>query len=190
MAYSEVRELFKTEFLNNSPHAVDADTLMPHKILSGKDMNNLTFRTFGIETAYLNGIGNVTIEHDPSLDFDMGDYLERGFNKGFSKRSWSLAIWDVTDPMYSNRMDKNVLPDGVDIDTRSSKTSNMYLVQPKGRSGIAYGSEKGRVYGQGVASTKATMGETFWAYGQIGGFIPDLSRVVLIERPDNTPYFV
>lgn len=188
MAYTLVREMFKQEFQNNTPMAIDADALAPHKVLSGSDMNNLAFRTYAIKTAYLNGIGNVTIEHDPSFDYDLGDYLETGFNKGYGKRSWSLAIWDVTNSMYSNRMDKSVLPKGIEIDSRSTGKNNLYLVQPKGR-GIAYGSEKGRTYGQGVASSNTTMGETFWAYGQMAGFIPDLSKVVLIERPEETPYF-
>jgi hypothetical protein len=181
-AYDLVRQMFKEEFTSTFPAFLDQKAI-PVPLLSGSDRHNLTYETITIGKAFLNGIGIVEVEHDPSLDYDFGDIVIRGYTGGLSKRSWSMVMWDVTDPMYSNVYDKSLLPKGVEVDQRA-KGKNLYIVKPSGVPDVSFGTETGRMPGQNVRSIGGHMGETFWAYSQLDAWIPDLSRVVLIERED------
>lgn len=183
-AYDEVRKLFKDEFTNTYPLFLNSDAV-PVKLLSGNDRYNLTYESFAIGTAFLNGIGNVEIEHDPSLDYDMGDFISRGYSAGLSKRSWSLVIWDVTDNRYSNVWDSNNLPQGVTVDQRS-KGANLYLVRPDNVPDFSYGKNTGRMSGKGVQAAMQHMGESFYCYSSLSAWIPDLNRVILIEKEDTS----
>jgi len=181
-AYDLVREMFKAEFQSHHSVFMNSDAI-PVPLLTGKDRNNLEFQSFAIGKAFLNGIGNVEIEHDISLDYDFGDVVLRGYTGGMNKRSWSLVIWDVTDPMYSNVNNKNLLPKGVTVDA-GSKGRNLYLVKPENAQDVSWGYETGRMSGTNVRSMSKNQGETFWCKSQMDAWIPDLSRVILIERPD------
>lgn len=181
-AHDLVRQMFKEEFKGTFPLVIEQDSV-PVKLLEGSDRNNLVYRSFAIGEAFLNGIGNVKIEHDPSLDYDFGDIVVRGYTGGLNKRSWSLVIWDATDPMYSNVYDKSLLPKGVTVDQRA-RGKNLYIVKPENTPDVSYGTETGRMSGSNVRSVGRHMGETFWCYSQMEAWIPDLSRVVLIEKED------
>lgn len=175
-----IRQIFKDKFLNTFPVTLEQAAL-PVKLLSGSDRYNLTYESFAIGTAFLDGIGNVEIEHDPSLDYDYGDIVERGYHAGKSKRTWSLVIWDVTDRQYSNVYDKSKLPKGVDVDQRA-RGKNLFLVKPKNAPDVSWGVQTGRMSGQGVKASMQHMGEIFFASTQLDAVITDLSRVVLIEK--------
>lgn len=181
-AYNQVREMFKDEFTNTLPVALEQDVL-GMKLLSGNDRYEQKFETFAIGTAFLNGIGNVELEHDTSMDYDYGDMVMRGYNAGLSKRSYSLAIYDVTDPEYSNVYDKAILPKGVTIDKRASG-KNLYMIKAEDTPTVSFGYRTGRMTGTNVQSSMAHMGQEFWCHGQIDAWIPDLGRVVLIEMVD------
>lgn len=181
-AYEWVRELFKEEFQSTYPIFLDQDGV-PVPLLMGKDRYNLTYKTFAIQEAFLNGIGNVRVEHDPSLDYDMGDYISRGYQAGLSKRSWSMVIWDATDSKYSNVLDNTKLPKGVEVDQRSMG-NNLYIVKPKNVPDISFGTRTGRMSGTNVQSAMKHRGEEFWCFSGIEGWVKDLSRVVLIEKKD------
>ncbi len=183
-AHNLVRQIFKETFQNTYPIFLD-QRAVPTQLLTGKDRFNLTYESFAISKAFVDGIGYVEVEHDPSLDYDFGDVVIRGYSGGLSKRSYSMCIWDITDPMYTNVYDKSILPKGVEVDQRAAG-KNLYLVKPKGVPDVSFGLEKGRMLsdGQNVRSSMQHMGETFWAASQLDAVIPDLSRVVLIERED------
>lgn len=181
-AFDLVRQMFKTEFQNTFTTFLD-QSAVPVPLLQGKDRHNLDYQTFSIGKAFLEGIGNVEIEHDPSLDYDFGDVVVRGYTGGFSKRSWSLVMWDIADSQYSNALDPKVAPKGVTVDQKSMG-KNMYIVKPDGVPEVSFGSETGRMSGSNVNSVFAHQGETFWCKSQMDAFILDLGRVVLIERED------
>lgn len=187
-AVQKVRNIFKTEFENHNPIPLEARAL-PQPLLTGKDLDNITFRTFSIGTCFVNGIGNITIEHDPSFDYDFGDFASRGFVGigGRSKRTWSLAIWDIANSDYSNVNDPSILPKGVQVD-RSAMGGNMYLVKPEGLPDINTSRRIGRTEGKNVAAVLDYMGEEFAVWNSLAGWIKDLSRVVLIEKADSMDY--
>lgn len=184
-----VREMFKQEFNNNNPIHVDQESL-PVPILTGTDRYNLSFKSYAIGEAFLNGIGYVKIEHDPSLDYDeMGDYLERGYSGGRSKRSWTLVMWDISDSMYSNVFDPSVLPKGVTIDERSKGGKNLYIVKPKGMPDFGYGSSQGYMPTQaGQQYNRSQMGAEFSCSSSMSAWIPDKGRVVMIEKLSTTEF--
>jgi hypothetical protein len=182
-AYNLVREVFSKEFKNTVPVTVGQDVL-PVRLLEGSDRYNLSYKSYAIGEAFLNGIGTVSIEHDPSLDFDQfGDYLSRGYSGGFSKRSWTLVMWDITDPMYSNIFDRSVFPKGVEIDQRASKQANLYIVKPEGHPDFAYGRSRGfGMDSQGFDYYRQDMGKEFTCASSMSAWIPDKGRVVMLER--------
>lgn len=181
--YELVRQIFKEAFVNTFPAFIDQSAI-PVPLLTGKDRFNLTYESFAIGKAFVNGIGYVEIEHDPSLDYDFGDVVIRGYSGGLSKRSYSMVIWDVTDPTYTNVYNKSILPKGVEVDQRASG-KNLYLVKPANVPDFGFGYQKGRMISEtNVMSSMQHMGETFWCASQLDALIPDLSRVVLIEKED------
>lgn len=179
-AITLVRQMFKEQFDGNNIAFVD-QKLLPFPVLEGKDRHNLAFRTFAIKTAFVPGIGNLTVNHEPAFDYDFGDLVQSGFNRGRSDRSWSLAIWDTQDAAYSNAHDSSVLPKGVEIDP-AAKNKNFFLVKPQGVPDISFGYERGRVTGTNVHSVNRKKAETFWATSQMDGFIMNPNRVILIEK--------
>ena len=187
-AHNLVRELFKEEFKNTTPVHIDQEAL-PVKILSGNDRYNLQYQSYAIGEAFLNGIGTVRVEHDPSLDYDsFGDYISRGYSAGLSKRSWTLVMWDISDPMYSNIFDRSVFPKGVEIDNASQGTSNLYIVKPKNVPDFSYGSTNGPVFEQGFTYSRPQPGREFTCMSSMSAWIPDKSRVVMIEKLETNDF--
>lgn len=179
-----VKEMFKKEFINTNPIFMNHDIMGNTPLLTG-DRYNKTYETFAISKSYLAGIGNVTVEHDPALDYDFGDYIARGYSGGYSKRSYSLIIMDMGSEEYSNLFNKDVLPKGQDVVVHpDARKKNMFLIKPKGRPDVSFGTQTGRMAGKGVNSVSAEQGETFWANMQMDAWIPDLSRCILIELAD------
>jgi hypothetical protein len=188
-AFNLVRELFKEEFKNTAPIPIDQKAL-PVNVLSGNDRYNLVYNSYAIGEAFLNGIGMVRVEHDPSLDFDMfGDYIERGYSQGFSKRTWTLVMWDISDPYYSNLQDKSVQVKGAEYDTRSNPTKNLYMVRPKDTPIFSYGEANGFSLGQqGQNFNPYLNGKQFMAASALSAWIPDKSRVVMIEKEETREF--
>lgn len=187
-SYNLVREMFLKEFTATAPIHIDQQAL-PVKILTGTDRYNLGYASFGIGSAFLNGIGYVELEHEPSFDYDQwGDYLERGYSGGRSRRSWNLVMWDITESQYSNVFDKSVHPKGVTIDNRSKGNPNLYLVKPEGVPDIFYGDSNGFVFEAGQNYNRNQMGKEFTCGTHMAAWIPDKGRTVLIEKANTTNF--
>lgn len=182
-AYTLVREMFKKEFENTVPVTVDNDVLGSTPVLTGNDRYNKVYESYAIGAAFLNGIGFVEIEHDASLDYDFGDYVQRGYTATRTKRSWTLVAWDISSPDYSNVMDPSVQPKGVTIDPKSTRTNNLFIVKPEGMPDMNYGMRRGRGWGTGYEYSKQEFGSEFSCFTSMSAFIPDKGRVVIIERP-------
>jgi len=181
-AYNLVREMFDLEFKNTTPVTIDQEALNPHRVLSGTDRYNLKYESYAIGSAFLNGIGQVEIEHDPTLDYDFGDYVARGYQAGRTRRSWSLVMWDVTDSMYSNVLDKKVLPEGVTIDQRASANPNLYMVKAEGIPEVNFSTRPGIGVGQGATHANTYFGDEFVVWGGVEAWMPDKGRAVMIEK--------
>ena len=188
-AFNLVREMFKEEFKNTVTIPIDQQAL-PVNILEGSDRYNLAYKSYAIGEAFLNGIGNVRVEHDPTLDFDnYGDYIERGYSQGFSKRSWTLVMWDISSPEYSNLQERNVQVKGAEYDTMTTPDKNLYMVRPKEMPAFSYGEANGfSLMQQGQNFNPMLNGSQFRAASAMSAWIPDKSRVVMIEKEETRDF--
>lgn len=182
-----LKDLFKQEFISTYPMALEPLSLPAPLLVGGLD--GITYKTFTITESFINGIGNVAIEHDPSFDYDFGDFVSRGFEGigGRSKRTWSLVIWDAADSKYSNVHDKSVLPNGVAFDDKA-KGGNLWLVKPEGLPDVNTSRKIGRTEGTNVAAVMDTMGEEFAVWGSMSAWIKDLTSLVIIEKANSIDY--
>jgi len=97
-------------------------------------------------------------------------------------------MYDISDPMYSNVLDRSVFPKGVDIDNKSKGTSNLYIVKPKNVPDFSYGSTNGPVFESGFNYSRPKPGREFTAMSSMSAWIPDKSRVVMIEKLETNEF--
>jgi hypothetical protein len=185
-ALENVRNLFNEigiRTANAIPGIIPGQDKQVTGVLFEGPLDNLKLNRVNIGEAYVPGVGVVSVEHDPSLDFrPFADRRSTGFNgEGYADTSWSLIIWDVTAPEYSNIEDRIR---GGKVVTGGNKKANIYYVTPKGGS-LTYGYEQGRMANGSqnfdIQTSLKTMGRQFWGIKQSGVLIPDLSRFLVIQ---------
>lgn len=192
-AYQNMRQLFREESiqqLNGLPAGMlGMDGQLPGKVFSGS-LNELKMNEVGIKSVMVPGIGYVEIEHDDSLDYQpMADRFSAGFyGEGFAHTSYSMVIWDATDPQYSNVTSK--VKNASLVEGGNSK-SNIYYVKPEGAH-LTYGYTQGRMAtfdgnNENVYAAIKQMGREFWAHSRSAALVLDTTRFVVIELQDKTP---
>jgi hypothetical protein len=187
-AYQNIMQIFREEAisqLDGLPAAMIANDAQIDKVFSGR-LDDLHMNAVQITSVMIPGVGKVIIEHDDSLDYQpLADRFSAGFaGEGFARTSYSMVIWDCTNPEYSNVTSKvknaNLVEGG-------SNTANIYYVKPEGNH-ITYGYEQGRMANDGqfenVMSSLKYMGRTFWATSRSGALVLDTTRYVVIELQD------
>jgi hypothetical protein len=187
LAYQNMLQLFREHAisqLNGLPAGMLGSLgQLPEKVFSG-DLNKLEMGAVAITAVMFPGVGKVTVEHDPSLDYlPSTDRFSTGFyGEGFAHTSNSLVIWDVTNPEYSNVTSK--VPNAKLVEN-GSQQANIYYVKQAGQPHITYGYEQGRMANreqfENVASSIKQMGRTFWATSQSSALVLDTTRYVTIE---------
>ena len=185
-AFYNVLEIFKEEVnaqVSNLAALLGADRVLSSNPVSG-DLRNLKLEAVRFTDVYIAQIGQVEIEHDPSLDFGLrGDRFERGMQPhGRSHTTHTMVIWDVTNQSYSNNMSE--IPQGANLVEGGNANSSMFLVKPEG-SLIHSGRSTGRYDSRRSSDIMATskyMGEEYfaWAAG-LDVWMPDPSKIVMIE---------
>lgn len=185
-AYLNVLQIFREEAvlqLQGLPAGMlGFDGQIP-KVFSGP-LDNLTMQEVAIRSVKIPGVGQVEIEHDPSLDYQpLTDRLHSGaFGQNMAAdTSYSMVIWDAADSYYSNVTSKvknaNLVQGG-------TNRANIYYVKPEGPL-VTYGYEQGRMANktqfEDVQSSLKYMGRTFWAFNQSGALVLDTTRYVVIE---------
>jgi hypothetical protein len=128
-------------------------------------------------------IGIVSIEHDPSLDYQVqADRFSRGiFSQGYSRDSYSALIWDASDPSVSNA--RTNLPSGTKLIDGGNKRANIYYVKPEGEN-MWWGYANGRYAPDRAAdimSSLKTMSREFWVHSSSAAWVKDTSKYVVIE---------
>jgi hypothetical protein len=191
MAYANFMQLIREEALtqlNGLPAAMlGNDKQIPEPVLSGS-LDRLKMAYVAIEEVPVPGLGIVSVEHDPSLDYNpFADRNSAGFyGEGFNHTTHSLIMWDVTDPEYSN---VNERVKGANLVEGGAKRANIYYVKPEGAH-VVYGYNHGRMAFQDnphdVMASMNYMGSQFWAYSQSGALVLDTTRYVSIELDRNT----
>ena len=184
-AYQNVMQIFREEAIAQlgalPAGMVGVDKQTQDTVFKGP-LNNLELQAVIINTVTIPGIGRVIVEHDPSLDYQpLADRFSAGmFGEGFAHTAYSLVMWDVTDPEYSN---VSKVKNASVIKGGNSK-ANIYYVKPE-EGHLVYGYNHGRMAFQDnpfdVMATSNHMGSTFWAYSQSGALVLDTTRYVVIE---------
>lgn len=153
-------------------------------IVSGTSLTELELHLLRFTKVPLIGIaGEVTIEHDPSLDYLSGNPIDfRGqYRDNYDWTSHTAIIFDVTDQFYSNN-DYNIngaeQPSGDKVITK-----NRYLVRPE--DGMTYkGQENGRWdrgKTSGIISSSKLIAQGFWAFNSSAVWTPRPEDIVVIE---------
>lgn len=183
-AYNNMLTLFRTEFsLQNDELAglMGTDRRIPNPITGGLD--GLQMNPVIINGVYIPEIGMVTVEHDPSLDYENGsDRFTKGFTgQGFSYGSYSMVIYDAASEEYSNA--RTGLPQGTTMISGGNKNANMFYVKPEGQS-MFWGYQKGRYNGTAGSAIQAThphMSQTFFVSSVSACWVKDASRYIVVE---------
>lgn len=157
-------------------------------VVTGTSLTELELHLLRFTKVPLVGIaGEVTIEHDPSLDHLSGNPIEfRGqYRDGLDWTSHTAIIFDVTDSYYSNndyRIDGAEQPSGDKLITK-----NRYLVRPE--DGMTYkGQENGRWdrgKTSGVIASSKVIAQGFYAFNSSATWTPRPEDVVMIELADS-----
>ena len=144
---------------------------------------NLKLSPVRFTEVYLPAIGNVELELDTNLDYNImnTDRMSRGMHQYQRAHSThSMVIWDVEDQKYSNN-DK--LPEGAEVIEGGNTKSNIYLVKPK-ESLMHWGYTNGRYSIQkagDIVSSHKQIGQEFWAWNSVAIFVRDITKFVMIE---------
>lgn len=184
-AVENVYQIFKSEIdaqMTAEARFYGADRLLPKSPVSGSSLTELTKEAVRFTSVFIQGLGNVTIKHDPSLDnYPMADRFQKGFHQsGFAHTTYSLVIWDVSDQSYSNNKQ---MPQGAKIVEGGDLGANIYLVKPEGAM-TYWGSENGRydnMTATDIVSSSKYQTQSFWIYSIVSSWVKDLSRFVIIE---------
>ena len=159
-----------------------ATRVLPDTPVSGKDLLNLKLEPVRFTEAYIPGIGNIKVKHDPSLDnYPGADRFSKGFHQnGFAHTTYSMVIYDVKSQEFSNNAK---LPTNATLVDGGDEGSNMYIVKPEGAM-TYFGSEGGRYNNMSatdiLSSNKFQM-QSWWIFSIAASWVRDLTRYVIIE---------
>lgn len=161
------------------------DRVIPKSPVTG-ELDALKLGVIMFKGIFIPNIGNVTIEHDPNLDYEpmTDEQLTGAHQNGLPRSSFSVIIWDVTQQKYSNNQQ------GLRRDNFSGKlmeggnsNANMFLVKPEGV--VTYwGRNNGRwdmgkqMIQQGGSKF---IGQEYWCFNSSAVFLRDPSRVAMLE---------
>ena len=161
------------------------ERVLPTNPVSGQ-LDSLVVGAVLFKGVYVPGVGNLTVEHDPNLDYEpmTDEQLTGAHQDGLPRSSYSVVMWDVTDPTYSNNSEGlasksfsgQIIPGGDD-------RANIYLVQPEGVT-TYWGTNNGRwdmgkqVIAQGGLKT---ITQEFFAFNSSAIWLRDPSRVAMLE---------
>lgn len=181
-AYQNIIEIFRDEFyaqLSRLAPLLGTDPIIKNPV-EGPN-NALRLGTVSIESVVIPGIGNVTIEHEPSLDYvDMVDRSQM-IDGQTPITSYSCIMEDLTQAEWSNAYA------GIPSTSEArigNMNSNVFYVKPEGQS-MFWGYEQGRWSSRASAgeiiSSHPRMAEQFWCHSVSGCWVKDVSKFVTIE---------
>lgn len=169
-----------------------SDTRIPGNVVSGSDLRNLQLNEVRFAQANLPGVGMVTYDHDPSLDYSFGsDRLSMSqYGSGLRARTTYSGYLDARESTSSNvnrdvtiQRDRNVnVLGGDDVFSQNS----IFYVRPS-RS-LHWGWENGRMnsisnltgFAQYMSSRKS-MSTEFWMHARSAAWVSDKSSIFLLE---------
>lgn len=184
-AYENVIKIFQTEFniqVQNLSLLMGADRMLPSNPISGTNQS-LALGPVIVTKVYIPDLGQVEVEYDPTLNFQIGsDRFSRGmYGRGEAHDSHSLVIWDASSEQYSNA--RVGLPSGTKLIDGGNDSANIYYVKPEGDS-MWWGYEGGRWAPDktsDINSSMKQMGREFWVHSVSACWVRDISKFLVIE---------
>lgn len=155
-------------------------------------LNDMKLKIAHWGTGYIPGVGQIKVNLNTSWDYLPGaDRRTRGFGPGGkSYTSYSLTIWDASDPKYTNASTFNIdsKVKNATLKNGGKTTANLYLIRPK-VGGANYGYRQGMMplmndlgsTGPIVSSLKG-MSSEIWATTQSSLLLLDTTRAVIIQK--------
>lgn len=181
-----------SEYLTATAQLIGHDSLLDskQKLVEG-DLDNLTLKNdVKFKQVFLPGVGNVSFNHDPSFDWNLGTTSSRvgGFvGKGYNRNSYTLMAEakNKRSTMVEDKVKGAKLVDG------GKKDNPIYLVQPD-HPYITWGRTQGRMNAgsqfTNVQSALKYMGQEFWAIADSDVLLVDTTACVVIELKDTYLY--
>jgi hypothetical protein len=159
-----------------------SERIIPKSPVSGSSLTELEYNAVRFTKVYLPGIGNISVKHDPSLDYRPGEdrFISGMHQGGLAHTTYSAVIWDAADQKYSNN---RKMPQGATLIEGGDNGSNVYIVKPQG-SMTFWGSEMGRydsMKASDIVSSNKFQMQSWWIYSMVAGLILDKGRFVIIE---------
>lgn len=189
-AYDNVTALFQDLALKQLSRIsgfglMGTDRQLPKSPVTG-ELDSLVLGAVMFKGIFIPNIGNVTIEHDPNLDYEplTDEQMTGAHQNGLSRSSYSIVIWDVTQSKYSNNQEglKRSNFSGKMMEGGNSN-ANIFLVKPEGHVNY-WGRNNGR-WDMGAQMIQQGsvkfIGQEFFAYNSSATWIKDPSRVAMLE---------
>lgn len=181
---------YANDYLSALPvNLMGADGLLNgagQKLVTGT-LDNLKVNTVKYGVVFINGLGNVEFEHDPSFDWNMGstNYKSSGFvGQGYNRNTYTLIV-DTTNSRTGKATEK---VKGMRVVDGGKEDSPIYLVQPADEPYITWGRTQGRMNNgaqyTNVQSSLKYMAQDFWAIADSDVLLLDTTRCVILELKD------
>lgn len=183
-AYENMLAIFQTEVhlqVQNLGLFLGTDRLIPNPV-SG-DSTHLKLAPVAFTSVSIPDIGNIEIEYDPSLNYQLGsERFSRGmYGRGEAHDAHTLMVWDASSEEYSNA--RTNLPAGTTLIDGGNKQANVYYVKPEG-DGMWWGYEQGRWSPDKtseIISSSKNYSREFWVHSISACWVRDISKYLVIE---------
>lgn len=129
----EMHKWFNEYFKGNNQFLIVNDGQNPFlkDMITGKDVQNLSFKQPRFISGHFPELGLVEVEHDASLDLVDEDYEQLAYTGSHANSSYMIFIEDVTSPTFSNRAQGAPELDPGYTDTYHNG-ANIVMLKPKG----------------------------------------------------------
>lgn len=184
-AVENMYEIFKEE-INAQVRQIDrflgSDRVLPSNPVTGTSLTELKLAPVRFTEVFVQGIGNLRLRHDRSLDkYPGADRFQGGFHAdSYDHTAYSIVVWDTASQVYSNN---KKMPEGTTLVDGGDTGANMYLVKPEGQM-TYWGSENGRYHdsmASAIVSSNKFQMQSYWIYSMVATWLKDTSRYAIIE---------
>lgn len=189
-AYDNIVALFQDEALLQLTRfsgmgLMGTDRALPKTPITGQ-LDSLELGVVMFKGVFIPGIGNVTIEHDPNLDWEplTDEQMIGAHQNGLPRSSYSVIIWDVTQQKYSNNQ-QGLRRDNFSgsLMQGANSNANIFLVKPEGV--VTYYGQNNGMWDAGKQMIQQGglkfIGQEFFAFNSSAIWLRDPSRVAMLE---------
>lgn len=162
-------------------------------LVGGSVEGGLTVKKFEFTNVYIEGLGMVSVEHNPAFDYIYGQSRQERhrYGRALPYTSHTLMMRDWTNSKYSNAFSRKYA--GARVMEGGNDGANIFYVRPQNNahytaSGWHDGRYSSRAQNMGsqILSSLQTMSSSFWIWRRSASFMKDPTKVVVIELARDT----